>query len=182
MRAACVNGFRDGILLCHVQRFVFAAALGGLLLAGCTERPDNRMLKPNLPFAMSNMSCRYVSAATPRPGAAIVRPSGSRPVARAAPKKSEGKTAGFDPSTLVGLAPPAIDQILGKPAGMRAEAMTVEWNYVGQGCSLNIFFYPDIATGTLRALKYNVTNMKGRTGGSRACVNFLMMARSDESG
>src|SRR5258706_13982043 len=114
MRAACVNGFRDGILLCHVQRFVFAAALGGLLLAGCTERPDNRMLKPNLPFAMSNMSCRYVSAATPRPGAAIVRPSGSRPVARAAPKKSEGKTAGFDLSTPVGPAPPASDPILCK--------------------------------------------------------------------
>jgi hypothetical protein len=179
MRAACVNGFRDGIVLHHVQRSVFAAALGGLLLAGCTEKPDDRMSKPNLPFATSNKSCRGEAALWQ--AAAVMRPSGSRPVARAAPKKSDGKSAGFDPSSLVGLAPPAIDRILGRPAGMRAEATSVEWSYIGQDCSLTIFFYPDIATGTLRVLKYKVANTKGWAGGSRACVNFLMMARNYES-
>jgi hypothetical protein len=158
------------------QHFVFAAVLGGLPLGGCTEKPDNQM-KPNLANAIPKKLCQQVSQAAPRPTAAVVRPS----IERAVPKKSGEKMASFDPSILVGLAPPAIDRILGRPAGMRAEAMTVEWSYKGQGCSLNIFFYPDIATGTLRALKYKVSNVKGQPAGNPACVNFLMMARSDES-
>jgi len=81
---------------------------------------------------------------------------------------------------LVGLGPPAVDRILGKPAGTRADAMAVEWTYTAPSCSLSIFFYPDIATGALRALKYNVTD-RG-SGDGHACVNFLVMARSDESG
>jgi hypothetical protein len=80
---------------------------------------------------------------------------------------------------LVGLGPPAVDRILGKPAGMRADAMAVEWTYTAPSCSLSVFFYPDIATGALRALKYNVTD-RGN-GDGHACVNFLVMARSDES-
>jgi len=87
--------------------------------------------------------------------------AGPRSVLRAVPKKSESKTAGLDLGTLVGLAPPAVDRILGRPAGIRTEAMSVEWTYIARNCSLNIFFYPDIATGALRALRYNVTDRAG---------------------
>jgi hypothetical protein len=45
---------------------------------------------------------------------------------------------------------------------------------------LRIFFYPDIATRTLRALQYDITSRKAGEG--RTCLNFPMIARSDESG
>ena len=177
MRAACVKGFPNGIVLHHVRRVVFAAALGGFALSGCTEKPDNRMLKPNLAFATSNKSRRHQIETVSR--TVLVGP---RSVLRAVPKKPESKTAGLDLDTLVGLAPPAIDRIFGRPADIRREAMSVEWTYIGRNCSLNIFFYPDIATGALRALRYNVTNLTGRAAGGRACSSFLMMVRSDEPG
>ena len=171
MRAACVNGFPDGIVLYHVQRVVFAAALGGLPLSGCTEKSDNRMLKPNLAFTTSNKSRQHHVATVSR-----TVPAGPIriPVLRAVPKRYESKTAGLDLGTLVGLAPPAVDRILGRPAGMRTEAMSVEWTYIGRNCSLNIFFYPDIATGALRALRYNVTNMTGRGSGRPSLQQFFL--------
>jgi hypothetical protein len=81
---------------------------------------------------------------------------------------------------LVGMGPEAIDRMLGKPVGTRTEATTVEWTYSGPRCSLRIFFYPDIATRTLRALQYDITSRKAGEG--RTCLNFPMIARSDESG
>ncbi len=178
MRAGCVNGFRDGIALHHVHRIVFAAALGGFPLGGCSEKPDNRMLKPDPALTASVRPRQHLAETAPRPISAA--PAGSRPIARAVPEKAERKATKLDPGALVGLAPPAIDRMLGRPAGTRTEAMTVEWTYIGKSCSLNIFFYPDIATGALLALGYNVTNTNERAGGSGACVNFLTMARNDE--
>jgi hypothetical protein len=180
MRATGINGFQNEIVLHHVYRVAVAVALGGLPLGGCTEKPDNRNLEQDLVFAAPDAPSQHIVQPAPRPIPATVRPPASKSVAHAAPEKPERKMAGVDPSTLVGLAPPAVGRILGKPAGIRAEAMTVEWTYVGQNCSLNIFFYPDIATSALRVLKYNIVDMKGRAGGGRACVNFLMIARSDE--
>jgi hypothetical protein len=181
MRAACGNGFQEEIILHHVRRVVLAAALGGLPLGGCTEKPDSRTLKPDLAYSASDRPRQLVVGTALRPKPVAARPAASRPVVRAAPEKSESKMARLDPSTLVGMAPPAIDRILGSPAGRRAEAMTIEWTYIGQSCSLDIFFYPDIATGDLRALKYNVAHIKGQTGGDQDCVSFPMTARRDES-
>lgn len=98
------------------------------------------------------------------------------------PDKAERKLARLTPDSLVGLTPPAIGQLLGKPAETREDAMTIQWTYTMQNCSLNVFFYPDIATGSFRALKYNIAGTKGRSGHGHDCTNYLIMARSDESG
>jgi hypothetical protein len=120
--------------------------------------------------------------APPPTSAASERPAVPRPAPRTVQDKPQIKIARFDPSTLVGLAPPAVDRILGRPAVTRADAMTVRWTYIEQSCSLDIFFYPDVTTGVLRMLKYNVTSIKGQAGTGRDCINFLTMARSDEPG
>jgi len=146
MQVACVNGVRDHLR--HIA--VLAAALGGLFLGGCTEKPDRYVLKNNhvwedhLPAAAANPHARGVEVAHLPP-----------PAVRARPPKAAKKGLAFDPTMLVGLGPEAIDRMLGKPVGTRQEATTVEWIYRG-GCSLRIFFYPDIATGTLRALQYDI--------------------------
>jgi hypothetical protein len=98
------------------------------------------------------------------------------------PEKSERKAAMLNPVMLVGMAPPDIDKLLGKPAVMREYAMTTEWTYATRVCSLAIFFYPDIATGTLRALEYNVTDSKGDAGDGPGCVHHILLARSDDRG
>src|SRR5262249_28768674 len=124
---------------------------------------------------------RVSQPAPPVPAARVPMP---RPAlhARAEKAEKEKKTALLVPSSLVGLAPPDIGRILGKPSEAREEAMMIRWTYSGQNCALDIFFYPDIATGSFRALKYNVASVKGRPGHGHSCTDYLMMARSDESG
>jgi hypothetical protein len=156
----------------------FGVVLGTSSLNGCTQRPDDPILRPSVAQADSTER----PAVEPAPAAPVAPPL-PRPVAKAKPVSralARAKTPAFNPGMLVGLGPPAVDRILGKPAGTRADAMAVEWTYTASSCSLSIFFYPDIATGALRALKYNVTD-RGN-GDGHACVNFLVMARSDESG
>ena len=175
MQAAC----RDRFHWTNLHRSVaFGAVLGTLSLNGCTEKPDDPMLRPSVVQADS----AELPAVEPAPAAPVAPPP--RPVAKAKPVSrpvlARTRAPAFNPGMLVGLGPPAVDRILGKPAGTRADAMAVEWTYTAPSCSLSIFFYPDIATGALRALKYNVTD-RG-SGDGHACVNFLVMARSDESG
>lgn len=173
MQVAC-NLPRNGIDFWHVA---FFATLGASLLGGCTEKPDNRVL-PSPAVAAADKSPQQV----PKP--ALVSPT----VRAVAPKpvthsdRTERKIARLAPDTLVGLTPPAIGQLLGKPAETQEDAMMIRWTYTTQNCSLNVFFYPEIATGSFRALKYNVAETKGRPGHGHGCTNDLMMARSDESG
>ncbi len=177
MQSACVNGCQDGVLLQHVLRVLLAAGLGSLALGGCAGKIENRVLQPDIASVVPDISRQPLIDSTRQPIVPPVRTSRSRHVA---PEKVAKKAARIDPNTLVGLAPDAIDRILGSPTGVRAEAMTVEWTYVRPSCSLIIFFYPDIATGALRALNYTLADVNGRVGANQACVNFLMMARSDE--
>jgi hypothetical protein len=188
MRAACRNEWQDGIGSNHVRWVVLAAVLGGLPLGGCTEKPDNRMCKQNIAFAKVDAKpekSRSVLENSPRPVQTSARPADPRLPAPTVLEISDVSTTNLDPSTLVGLAPPAIDRILGKPSGTRTEAMAVQWTYNGvgngAGCWLEIFFYPDIVNGDLRALKYSIANKKGEAGGGGNCAGSLMMARSDGS-
>ena len=169
MHAACNNRF-------PLRQALLAAALGGASLCGCTQKPDDYALGGG--FA-DDAAAQLTYRPAPRPAesaypSALVR---THPAAHALPQKPAGKAAKFDPGLVVGLEPPAVDRMLGRPAGTRTDATTVEWTYGTASCSLSIYFYPDVTTGTLRALKYNVTN--GQAG--RGCVHFPIMARSDES-
>ena len=173
MQVACYP--RKGIDFWHVA---FIAALGGPFLGGCTEKPDSRVLPGPAVAAADKAPLQQIPRSVlPPPSARAPLP---RPVVR--PEKPDRKMARLTPDTLVGLTQPAIGQLLGKPTETREEAMMIRWTYTTQNCSLNVFFYPDIATGSFRALKYNVTGFKGRTGHGQDCTNYLMMARSDESG
>ena len=155
-------------------------AMGGPFLWGCTEKPDSRALRPSPAIATPEKSIQRVPL--PPPPTPTARVPTPRPVQHAKVDKAERKTEILVPSRLVGLSPPDIGRILGKPSEAREEAMMIRWTYSGQNCALDIFFYPDIATGSLRALKYNIGDIKGRPGHGHACTNYLMMARSDESG
>ncbi|HEY2010651.1 MAG TPA: hypothetical protein VGH23_16800 [Rhizomicrobium sp.] len=181
MQAACGNRSRDDLRYV----VVLATALAGLSLGGCTEKPDNRELSAKL-APMPEPEQPSVMEPTPEPAVSAVRAPNvsARKITKKKPRLYARLDAGtlprFDPGTLMGLEPPAVDRMLGRPAGTYTDATAVEWIYSRPGCSLNIFFYPDIATGSLRALKYNVTNR--RAGDNRSCINVPIVARSDGSG
>jgi hypothetical protein len=145
---------------------VVLALLAGLSLGGCTEKPETPPQKITLvPPASEPVQ--------------ILRPPAARPArspARIPAQKTAKKRPRVDPVTLVGMDPPTVDRMLGRPAGTRMDAMAVEWTYAAPSCSLSLYFYPDVATGDLKVLKYNIT---GRQAGG-GC-DFPMMARNDES-
>jgi len=145
---------------------VVLALLASLSLGGCTEKPETPAQKIAVVPAASE------PAQIARPPAA--RPP--RPPARMPAQKTAKKRPRIDPVTLVGMDPPTVGRTLGRPAGTRMDAMAVEWTYAAPSCSLSLFFYPDVATGDLKVLKYNITG--GQAG--RSC-DFPMMARNDES-
>lgn len=158
-----------------------AAALGGLPLYGCAEPPPDQDLASEL--------APVVSPAPNIPQVAVPPP----PEPKAAPKRhprtaknteqparnAERKVAAVDPVTLVGLAPPAIGNILGRPVDARESALTVEWIYATRSCSLVVVFYPDITTGTLHALKFNVIDAEGKGDGA-SCIHHILLARSND--
>jgi hypothetical protein len=94
----------------------------------------------------------------------------------------ESKAAWQEPNTLVGLDPSAVGRILGRPSESHEEAIMIRWTYFGQNCALDVYFYSDIATGSFRALKYNIAGIKRRPGHGPDCINYLKMARSNETG
>jgi hypothetical protein len=150
----------------NLQSATLLAALAGLLIGSCTEKPETGPSKAT-------------PAPTPTSLVQPVHPQ-AMPPARPRPRPSQLKTAKkgprIDPIILVGLDPPAVGRMLGRPAATRTDAMAMEWSYSTPNCSLNIFFYPDVATGNLRALKYNIAGKQPK----RGCPDFPVVARNED--
>lgn len=163
---------------------ITAAILGGLPLHGCIEAPPDGKLASELAPDV-NMAPETPQApapvSLPAPKPAPKRPGHGRTARNTeqAAKNIERKVTTLDPVALMGMAPPAIGNILGKPAGTREAALTTEWTYATRSCSLVIVFYPDITTGALHALKFNVTD--GEEDGA-SCIHHILLARSDDHG
>ena len=147
----------------NLQFAALFAALAGLLIGSCTEKPETVPSKANPAPA----SASFVQPVRPQ-----AMPS-ARPRPRPSPLKAARKEPRIDPVVLVGLDPPAVGRMLGRPAATRTDAMAMEWSYSTPNCSLNIFFYPDVATGNLKALKYNIA-------GKRGCAEFPVLARIED--
>jgi len=61
----------------------------------------------------------------------------------------------IDPKSLVGKNQGDIRDLLGVPTTVQNAAPATIWRYTAQACSLDIFFYMDLGTNTLRALTYD---------------------------
>jgi len=55
----------------------------------------------------------------------------------------------------------AVRQIFRSPDTIQNSNLSVVWIYSPPGCTLQLFFYPDIATTTFRLLKYDFRNAAG---------------------
>lgn len=117
----------------------------------------------------------------------IVTPSPSQPppvrprrheTPRESPREPE-RVASIDPKSLIGLAPSAVEKLLGTPTNISKGDPSLVWTYAGQGCSFQIFFYPDLKTASFHALKYGSTSGAGE---SDACIRNILTARANGPG
>ena len=60
-----------------------------------------------------------------------------------------------DPRTLIGKNQGDVRDMLGAPADIKNAAPATIWRYSAQNCALEVFFYMDLGTNTLRALTYD---------------------------
>ena len=161
------------------RKFLVLAALGGVLLGGCVSERN----KPALSVAAVPATPDFLPPLAPAPAPAKPKAKvKTKPklVAVIALEKPERKVAMLDPVSLLGLQPPAIIGILGKPAGKREQAMATEWTYEIRNCSLKIFFYPDIANGQLHALRYDFSGAKTAGAAEPDCGSQIVLAGNDE--
>jgi hypothetical protein len=89
------------------------------------------------------------------------------------------RVASIDPKSLIGLAPSAVEKLLGTPTNVSKGDPSLVWTYSGQGCSFQIFFYPDLKTASFHALKYGSTH---GTGESDACLRNILTVRANGPG
>lgn len=90
--------------------------------------------------------------------------------------KEPERVASVDPKTLIGLAPAAVERLLGSPSNVSKVDPSLVWTYSGQGCSFQVFFYPDLKTASFHALKYSSTAGEQA---DNACIRNILTVRSN---
>ena len=83
----------------------------------------------------------------------------------------------LDPKTLVGKDRAQLINILGAPSSVREASPATVWNYAGEGCSLDVFLYMDMATREFHALAYEVKEGKA-PGSDEAAIRCVGQIRA----
>jgi hypothetical protein len=140
-----------------------------ILLAGCSS------LAPTHNTAPVKAHEPIASAPAPTP-----QPAPARPKRTAAKETHETReperVAVIDPKSLIGLQPAAVEKLLGAPSAVVKSDPSLVWTYSGQGCSLQIVFYPDLKTESYHALKYTST---AGAEADNACVRNILTVKSN---
>lgn len=169
-----ISGWRRGFLR-------HAGIASALLLSGCaalglsgSRSPDTMPKSAATPPGMTLP--KVVSVSPPSPEMASVQPPASltlpptprpRPNRPPVPKQPE-ETPVPAPSPprvviadLVGSDFTAIRHVFRSPDSINNDNLSVVWTYAPPGCTLRLFFYPDIKTTVFHLLKYDFRNSSG---------------------
>lgn len=85
-------------------------------------------------------------------------------------------TVDFDPAKLVGLDKEETLATLGQPAAVREQPPATVWTYRSRECSLDVFFYMDLATRAFRVLTTETNSDLKSADARRTCLNRLRSA------
>jgi hypothetical protein len=167
----CVRRTRTARDRLHVgaKRAVTLLAMS-LILAGCAvlERWNAPKSQPPAP---------HTAAVAPAPQAPPPVPPKPRRVIRETHESKEPeKVASLDPKNLIGLQPAAVEKLLGSPSNVSSSDPSLVWTYAGQGCSFQVFFYPDLKTATFHALKYSST---ANDQIENACIRSILTVKNN---
>jgi hypothetical protein len=85
------------------------------------------------------------------------------------------------PDELVGSDFSTVRDVLRQPDYVQYSALTVVWAYSGSGCTLRLFFYPDIQTRRFHVLKYDLRSAAGdKMSDGGACMQHLAVTKNDD--
>jgi hypothetical protein len=142
------------------------AAFVAILLSGCSVLPRAHGEPP--PQAPPVVAAPAPPVPTPAP----VRPK--RQPKEPRETREPEKVAAIDPKTLIGLAPAAVEKLLGTPSAVAKSDPSLVWTYSAPGCSFQIVFYPDLKTESYRALKYTAG-----PDADAACIRNILTVRTN---
>jgi hypothetical protein len=120
----------------------------------------------------------------PPPPPAPVQVPKPKPVAHEPPKPEKPeKLAEVDPTNLIGLDPPTVEKLLGTPTKISKSYISLVWTFSAPSCSFQIFFYPDLKTSALHALKYGGVDGNGtQLAMSEQCIRGILTAKTNAPG
>ena len=183
-RHACLetrNFRRDGQGRAINRALMFVCLNAAVLLAagGCANwhRMTDHQTEPQTQTAAERPPVTITPPAAQTPLAKPRRPVHEPP--REAPREPE-RVASVDPNSLIGLAPAAVEKLLGAPSTISKSDPSLVWTYAAQGCSFQVFFYPDIKTASFHALKYASTGGTGDPADN--CVRTILTVKSNGPG
>ena len=134
------------------MRFTFlnpAVVAAVCVLSGCeamqgvfkSEQPPGQAGKPAKEATRTNPGDRQTAA--------------FEPPARPGVKPSRPNVPGIDPKLLIGKNQNEAEAVLGPPNAVQAAPPATIWQYKADGCTLEVFFYMDMGSNSLRALAYD---------------------------
>lgn len=87
-----------------------------------------------------------------------------------------------DPTQLMGLAPDAVNRLLGQPSLLRSEPPAQVWQYKKADCVLDIFLYVgETKPGNMRVTYYEIRGSKASYKGIRACFAAILESHMPET-
>jgi hypothetical protein len=82
-------------------------------------------------------------------------------------------------SDLIGADFESVLHVFRRPDTVQNNALSVVWVYSPPGCTLQLFFYPDIQTSTFHLLKYDLKNTAGEIpAAGNDCMQNILVPRT----
>ncbi len=171
MPDSCVLRSREAHVAAPARTLWIAIIAGtALMLCGCSTFRELRGIvasPPSKPIA-------HQTPSTARRKEVPIPTKPRRQARKAHENKEPERVASIDPKSLIGLAPSAVERLLGTPSHVSKVDPSLVWTYAGQGCTFRVFFYPDIKTTAFHALKY------ASSGDERAnCIRSILTVKSN---
>lgn len=124
--------------------------------------PPAQLIQPPTPRPRPNRP----PAPKPREEASLTPPKDEAP---SPPKVVIGELLGSDFNSIL--------HVLRSPDSVNKDNLSVVWTYAPPGCTLRLFFYPDIKTTVFHLLKYDFRNSSGEALMSGdACMDSMLAA------
>ncbi len=137
----------------RMQRLLgFASALAGIALGSCA------LQHPTAPVEHAHLATAQVHAV---------------PTPKTLPRVKPVYPMALDPRILIGLRPDQAELIVGRPKYVSHVPPAMVWAYGNKNCSLRIFFYPELATETPKALSVTVDTKNPSRAARGACFAHI---------
>lgn len=183
-----MDSTRQGFAIrCIAFSYAFSAAL---ILSGCGTQASFRnpwnvepmaAIPPPEPappvIPETAMEAPMVSSPPPQlPQTVVVK---RKTVPKKRPARVRRAPASVAPAELVGFEFGAVLDVLRKPDSIRKDVLPIVWTYSYAGCTLRLFFYPEIESEKFRVLKFDLRDRSGQKLSNTAeCMQKFMVAKN----